>query len=559
MILVLALAAALAPPQDPKLDSGKPLPLEQACYDVRRYELRVRVDPQKRSVQGECRIHGRMRQGSPAVFVDLDSRLEVAQVLALQPGLAYSEAPRAEFRRVAGGLRIESPLFAAEAGEFIVEIDYRGTPREAPNPPWDGGFTWSSTKSGAPWIATSNQMQGGDLWWPCKDQPDDEPDEGMSISITVPKPLVAASNGHLVSTQEKEPGWLTYDWQVTTPINAYGVALNIAPYATITREYTSLAGDAFPVTYWVLPENLAQGKVLFDDILKQMRGLEELFGPYPFRGDKYGVAETPHLGMEHQSIIAYGNEYRGNPWGNDHGLDFLHLHEFAHEWWANLVTARNWNDFWIHEGFATYAEALYTEKVAGKAGYLDVMSSKRGHIANQAPVAPREPRTATAMYTNGDIYAKGAWVLHSLRFLLGDELFFRALRRMAYPDPALEATTDGRACRFATSDELRAIVEQVSGRDLGWFFEVYLRQPHLPKLVVGEGAGAEANGWKGAQEVVLRWQTPTDLSFPMPVEVQVGARRERVEMPGGRGVVRKAKGEELRIDPDHWLLRDEGP
>ena len=555
MITALALTALFAP-QEFEQDSGRPVPPGEACYDVRRYELAVKVDPNARSIVGSVQLVAHLLGETASITLDLDPRLEVTAVSGrVGAPFPMDEVPFVplEFERAEGELHVKGEaLFARVLREdprraFAVRVAYGGKPRVAPNPPWQGGFTWSETKRGEPWIATSNQMQGGDLWWPCKDQPDDEPDEGMSISITVPKPLVAASNGRLAGVTEKDKGWLTYDWQVTTPINAYGVALNIAPYETISREVTSVAGDTFRVTYWVLPQNLDEGRVLFEDILKQVRGLEELFGPYPFRGDKYGVAETPFLGMEHQSIIAYGNEYQGNPWGNDHGLDFLHLHEFAHEWWANLVTAKNWNDFWIHEGFATYAEALYTEKVAGKAGYFDVMASKRGPIRNQEPVAPRAPRTATEMYGNGDIYYKGAWVLHTLRSLLGDETFFAALRRMAYPDPELERSTDGKACRFATTDELRAIVEQVSGRELEWFFEVYLRQPHLPELVTE----------KSAKELRLRWQTPTDVPFPLPVEVELGGERVRVEMPGGRGVLEHPTGARIRIDPDRWLLRDE--
>jgi aminopeptidase N len=550
----LALALVALTPQEFEQDSGRPMPPEQACYDVRRYDLAVRVDPKARRIEGDVQVQAMLLREAATITLDLDPVFEVKAVSGrIGAPFPMDEVPFVplEFERAAGEIRVRAETFFADAlrkdprKQFVVRVQYAGEPRVAPNPPWVGGFTWSETKSGKPWIATSNQMQGADLWWPCKDQPDDEPDEGMTISITVPKPLVAASNGRLVRTAE-EKGWLTYDWEVTTPINAYGVALNIAPYETITREIASVAGDKFPVTYWVLPENVDKGKVLFEDILRQVHGLEELFGPYPFRGDKYGVAETPFLGMEHQSIIAYGNEYSGNPWGNDHGLDYLHLHEFAHEWWANLVTAKNWNDFWIHESFATYAEALYTEKVAGKAGYHDVMESKH-HFFNAEAVAPREPRTATAMYLNSDIYYKGAWMLHTLRFLLGDETFFTALRRMAYPDPALEGTTDGRACRFATTDELRAIVEQVSGRELEWFFEVYLRQPHLPKLV------AETT----ERELRLRWETPTDVPFPLPVEVEVGGERVRVEMPGGRGVLANPAGARVRVDPDRWLLRAE--
>ncbi len=535
--------ATLAPFQKPEQDSGRPMPPEQAAYDVLSYELQVKIDPNKRRIDGQCAIHARMLQSTKSIIVDLDSRLGAKKVYALRPEHAYGEAPKVSFAHRGNEIRVESPLF--EAGEeVIVQIEYGGTPREAPNPPWDGGFTWSRTGDGSHWIATSNQMQGGDLWWPCKDQPDDEPDE-MTISVTVPAPLVAATNGRPTGFRESEKGWLTYDWAVTTPINAYGVALNIAPYKTITRDYASLAGETFPVTYWVLPENVEPGKVLFEDILRQMRFFEEVFGPYPFRADKYGVAETPHLGMEHQSIIAYGNRYQGNPWGRDYGFDMLHLHEFAHEWWANLVTAKNWNDFWIHEGFASYAQALYVEHLHGKEGYREEMLSMRGGITNARAVAPREPRTATQMYTNSDIYPKGAWIVHMLRFLMGDEVFFQALRRMAYPDPELEKAKDGSACRFATTEEIHDIAEKVSGQELDWFFEVYVRQSALPRLVTE----------KKGRELRLRWEVPNDLPFPMPVELEIGGERVRVDVPEGGAMVERQG--EIIVDPDRWLLMEE--
>jgi aminopeptidase N len=312
-----------------------------------------------------------------------------------------------------------------------------------------------------------------------------------------------------------------------------------------------VAGDTFPVTYWVLPENLAKGKVLFEDILRQMAFFESVFGPYPFRGDKYGVAETPHLGMEHQSIIAYGNNYKMNRWGEDRGYDELHLHEFAHEWWANLVTCKNWKDFWIHESFASYAQALYAEHVGGERAYFQEMSEQIGH-RNQAAIAPREAKSTAEMYfgdrpgsPGGDIYSKGAWVLHSLRWLVGDEAFFRALRRMAYPDPALEKKTDGSACRFATTEELIAIVEKECVIELDWFFEVYLRQPALPELTWREQDG----------KLLLAWQSPTKEPFPMPVEVKLGDAWVRVECPLGKGELDLGGQRTFEVDPRFRALR----
>jgi aminopeptidase N len=530
--------------------SGRPAPPEQSCFDVQRYELDVEVLPEERAIRASVRMEARLLSPTRSLILDLDDALSVDAVMLLEPHIVEDPLPLS-FRHEGGELRIGEgeELHALEAGGvFALRIDYHGSPRIAPRAPWDGGFQWERTPSGAHWIATSNQMQGADLWWPCKDQPDDEP-EGMALRVTVPEGLVCASNGSLRGVTSTE-GRSTFEWEVTTPINAYGVALNIAPYETITAQYESTAGETFPVTYWVLPENREKGEVLFQDLLRQLRWFEETFGPYPFRADKCGLVETPHLGMEHQSITAYGNEYRGNPWGADQGFDFLMHHELAHEWWANLVTCRNWNDFWIHESFGTYAQSLYTEALNGPAAYRQRMAELRGGLLNRGPVAPREPLSSAEVYfgaTGGDIYNKGAWVLHTLRWLVGDEDFFRALRRMAYPDPALELVSDGSACRFSDTEEILAIAERETGRELGWFFEAYLRQPHLPRLV------SELEG----DELHLAWLLPDGLEFPLPVQLEIDGERRRIEMPGGEATVDVTGSAIIEIDPDAWLLMSE--
>lgn len=538
-------AAALA--QDPKLDSGLPLPPEQACYDVLSYDLALKVDPDKKSIEGTLGLRARMLQASASILLDLDDRLTVASVTR--------DGQPLDFTREPGRIRLRGLKEFAQPGEvFACTVAYGGVPREAVRPPWDGGFTWSQTAAGLPWIATSCQGEGADLWWPSKDQPDDEPDF-MDIRITVPAPLICASNGRLVATEAAGKGWRTFHWHVSTPINNYSVALNIAPYKTIEGKMKSVAGETFPLIYYVLPENYEKGKKLFKEIEQDLAFFESVFGPYPFRIDKYGVAETPHLGMEHQSITAYGNNYQGNPWGADQGFDFLLHHEMAHEWWALLVTAKNWNDFWIHEGIGTYAQALYAERLKGPEAYRQVMAEQRRGLGNRGPVAPREPHTSQEMYFTsmwkdspaGDIYNKGSWIMHSLRYLLGDEDFFRVLRRFAYPDPAMEKVTDGRQCRFATTDELLAIAQKETKRDLAWFWELYLRQPALPELMSEVKDGS----------LHLAWRTPKQLPFPMPVDVKIRDKITRVEMPDGTAVVPLRGARDYEIDPLHWLLRTE--
>ncbi|ARA92519.1 peptidase M1 [Rhodothermaceae bacterium RA] len=520
------------------LDSGGPLQPEQAAYDVTFYDLALRVDPADRAIDGVLSVQADVLAPLPWLVLDLDTLLAVSAV-------EVDGQPR-PFERRAGQVWIDLGRAYAPGEAVRAAVHYGGRPRVAERPPWAGGFTWARTADGAPWIATSVQLQGADLWWPCKDHPSDEPDS-MALHITVPEPLVVASNGRLRGVVPEHDGWRTYHWFVSTPINTYGVALNIAPYDTIEGTYTSITGEPVPVTFWVLPERLEDGRRLFPQVLDHLAFYERHLGPYPFRADKYGVAHTPFLGMEHQTIIAYGSNFRDEPYG----YDWLHHHELGHEWWGNLVTVRDWKDFWIHEGFCTYMQALYTEERFGAERYREAMRGYRAAIRNRQALAPRTPHTTTQMVadadgrTDNDIYYKGAWVLHTLRFLIGDEAFRIMLRRLAYPDPALEASTDGRACRFVSTDDVVAVAEARAGRALGWFFEVYLRQPELPRL------HAEVDG----DALTLRWEVPGNRPFPMPVEVQIGTERRRVELPDGRAHVPIPEGAEVVVDPDGWLLR----
>ncbi len=534
--------APIAPRPNPReWSSGGPLLPEQAAFDVTHYDLAFRVDPADSTLQGDATIHARVVAPLSWIVIDLDSAYTVDRITDRddQP-LSF------ERRRLRLWIRPHRPLAAGET--FAVRIRYGGQPRIAPRPPWIGGIQWARTPSGDPWIATTAVNEGADLFWPVKDHPSDKADS-VRIRITVPRGLVAASNGRPLGAQDHEDGTTTWQWLVSTPISNYNVALNIAPYREVTRQYRSVAGDTIPVTYWVLPEHLAEGEKLADEILLHLRFYEDLLGPYPFRADKYGVVETPHLGMEHQTIIAYGNRYQQNRYG----FDELHQHELAHEWFGNLVTARDWSDYWLHEGFGTYMQPLYVERTRGAEAYRELILTQWKAARNRRPIAERGPLSAGEVYFNppdylagdGDIYGKGSVVLHTLRFLVGDSVFFPMLRRWLYPTPAAERVVDGTHVRLVSTAEFVAHASRMAGRDLGWFFDVYLRQPELPRLEVTRAGG----------RLELRWRVPKGLPFPMPVEVEIDGVTRRVALPGGRAVVPVPATSRVAIDPGFWVFR----
>lgn len=525
--------------------SGGPMMPEQAAYDVTFYDLEIAVNPADSSIVGTVTAHATIVHPIEWFVLDLDT---VYSITGTAGGTVSGPIDFLPFERKGSRIWVSLEQTYQPGDRVRVQVKYHGRPRIALRPPWVGGFTWARTPSGQPWIGLSCQNDGADLWWPCKDHPGDRADS-VALRITVPASLVCASNGKLINVTSNWNGTHTYHWFVSTPINNYCVNVSIAPYRTVDTVYTSVTGEKVPVTFWVIPEDYERGKNHMPLFLKDLRFLEERLGPYPFRADKYGIVHTPYLGMEHQTLIAYGNEFRLN----EFGYDWLHFHELAHEWWANLVSNADWKDMWIHEGFATYMEALYREELAGDTAYHEFMKGLYGRIANRKPVAPRTATSSTEIYffppdythSDTDIYYKGAWILHTLRYLIGPQTMNKLLRRMAYPDPSLERVTDGSQCRYATTADVLRTAELLSGTRLDWFFDVYLHQPHLPKLIT------ELRG----NELHLRWDVPGGLAFPMPVEVQFGDARVGVDMSGGEGRVLVPSGITAIVDPDDWILK----
>lgn len=540
--LILLLCSTLvtsACAQSPTPDSGGPLLPEQAAYDVTFYDLDLNIQPREQRIGGVLTAHARVVDSLDVFVLNLDRRLAVEQVRLIDERGRRARLSR-ERRAEDNQLWIELPRTYAPGGQVRVEVTYGGAPRTAPNPPWNGGFTWAETPRGAPWIATSCQTAGADLWWPVKDHPSDEPDS-MAMQVTVPDSLVAVMNGRLRAVTHPADSLRTYNWFVSTPINNYGVALNVAPYASIDTSYASVSGEEVPVSFFALPGEQANARRVLPDLLEHVRFLEETLRPYPFADDKYGIARTPFLGMEHQTIIAHGAEL-GNTdaLGYEAGFDALHFHELAHEWFGNFVTARDWKDFWIHEGFATYMEALYAGELRGDSAYATTVDYFRDQITNRRPIARREPTSAQAMY-GGDVYYKGAVVLHTLRYLIGDEAFFTALRRMAGADRSEPRLVD-------TQDFVR-IAEEASEQELDWFFDTYLYQAELPRLVVQESEG----------EISLRWRDTAAATFPMPVEVRVGGELQQVTVRDKEVSVPLDEGEEYAIDPNRQILMNVPP
>lgn len=524
-------------------DTGGVVPYEQAAYDVKKYDITLKINPTEKSISGATIVTANIVQPINAFVLDLDTPLTVSDVSLV----GTKTETKLKFERKGSKIWSYFPL-TKQAGETVsVKVAYAGVPRVAPRAPWVGGFMWQKTADGSPWIATAFQNDGADVMFPCKDYPSDKA-ESVALHVTVPDPLYVASVGKLQKVDKNADKTSTFHWLMSNPIANYGVVLNIAPYKLLEEKVKSVSGETYPVILYLLPESYAKGASLMNETKKYLTFFEEYLGPYPFRSEKLGIVETPHLGMEHSTIIAYGNKFN---YDKD-GFDWLLFHELGHEWWANLVTASDWRDFWIHEGFQSYMDTLYVEKTKGQEAYLFAMRQRARGTRNKQSVAPREPKIAYQVYmsepdyvnSDGDIYGKGAAVLHTLRYLLDDKAFFRALRRMSYPSKEMEKITNGKQTRFVNTDDFKQIAEEESGMKLDWFFELYLRQPALPKII------KETTG----DRTDLRWETPNNLPFPMPIDVSVDGKIQRVEMKDGKGVV-MSKGGTIEVDPKGWILK----
>ncbi len=511
------------------ITSGGVLKLEQAAYDVLSYDISIKVDPSTKSISGTTQMDAKTVIPTGTILVDLDRRFTVSALTDGKNNLRYD--------RLADSLRVYFPTSKQPGEPIKIVTTYSGSPLVARNAPWDGGIVWSKTASGADWISVALQGAGADLLFPCKDHPSDRPDKAK-MRLTVPNPLIGVGPGILEKSQLNSDNTTTFHWNMKLPINNYSLVFNAAPYELVKDSIKSVGGQMIPIHFYVLPENKDKAPKLIEEQKKYLAFMEKYCGPFPFRTVKCGIVETTHLGMEHSTAVGYGNKYRFAP----DGYDWLLLHEFGHEWWANLVSNADWRDMWIHEGFQSFMDTFYIEQIRGKDAYFAAMKGRRKNVRNAAPVAPREETSSEAY--GGDIYDKGALILSSLRYLVGEEAFLRSIRRMAYPTPESEKWADGRALRLVTTDDFVTIASQEAKQDLRWFFEVYVREAKLPEL--------KSEIFNGVLN--LAWVTPKANPFSMPVDVVVGGKTVRVTMSGGKGSV-ALDGKEAVIDPNGWVLR----
>jgi len=518
--------------------SGGTLSQEQAAYNVSYYKLDLAIDPDSLSISGSLLCRAEIVDPIQVFVLDLEDSLRVSSVLFKKNEGEFSPV---SYSHIDGLISISLPEEANVDDVVSVQVFYSGAPGIALYPPWEDGFVWSETPDSLPWIGVACETSGADLWWPCKDHPSDEPDS-MSMSFTVPNPLICVSNGQYLGSIDNGDGTSTFNWFISTPINNYNVSINIAEYLLIEDDYPSTIGHTIPFYFWVLPEHYDTALSIMDVWQTEFDFFEAICGPFPFGTDKHGFAETPYLGMEHQTIIAYGHDFTISGWG----YDYIHYHELAHEWWGNLVTAKDWADLWIHEGIATYMQALYIEDLNGMDWYKEFMDRIRPLNEHGFALAPRESLTAFQAFENLNSYNRGASVMHTLRYHLGDEAFFSLLKRWAYPDPGDLDNTGGRLCRIVSTDDMMEQAEDETGLNLDPFFEVFFREAAYPVLDVQ----------RKPDITLFVWETEGGIGLDLDIPLTVNGVDQSVEMIDGRGVLAISSDDQIVIDPEHWILMD---
>lgn len=439
-------------------------------WDVKRYDLSVEPDFAAKSIAGSNRITGIILHDTdrPVFQIDLQKPM-------IAKNIQCSFATQGIQKQDGDFIFIASNKNFKKGDRFTIDIQYSGNPTIAKTAPWDGGWVFTKDPNGNPWMSAADEGIGASVWLPIKDIWSDEPDEGITMTIITPNDLVGIGNGQLIS--KKNNGSKTaYLWEVKNTINPYSIIPNIGKYVNFKDQYNGENGQLL-LDYWVLENNLEKAKKQFAQVKPMLKSFEYWFGPYPFYKDSYKLVESPYLGMEHQSNIAYGNGYRNGFLGQDLsgtgiGLlwDYIIVHESGHEWFANNITAKDQADLWIHEAFTMYSEVLFTESFIDKSSAEQYMQGIRRNIMNDKPIIGSY---GVRDEGSGDMYYKGASMLHTIRQIIGDDKKFRAILRGLNADFKHQTVS---------SADIENYISTKAGFDFSTIFDQYLRTVKIPVL-----------------------------------------------------------------------------
>ncbi|WP_282787541.1 M1 family metallopeptidase [Flavobacterium croceum] len=523
---VTTLAQEQKPTRKDTLQGG--LRPERTNYDVLKYHLNLKVIPEKKYIEGFNEITFQTIRPLQKMQIDLFDNMTIDSIVFKNKKLNYQR----EFHAVFIDFSAENNL---ENTTQNITIYYKGNPIEAKNAPWDGGFVYKKDAQGKPWIGVAVQGKGASIWYPCKDSQTDEPDYGALVEIAVPNGLMNVSNGKLIRTTPQKDNYTLWSWEVKNPINNYDITLNIADYAHFEQVYNNLSLD-----YYVLKENLEKAKIQFEEVKPMLDCFQSKFGRYPFENDGYKLVETPYLGMEHQSAVAYGNKYRKGYLGMDLSgtgvglkFDFIIIHESGHEWFGNSITSADIADMWIHEGFTQYAEIVYVECTQGYDAALKYAKGLQKNVKNDVPIIGIYGVNREG---SGDMYPKGAMLLQTLRHCIdNDELWWKLL---------YDYSTTFKH-KIIDTKTVIDYFNQYTQRDYTVIFNQYLRYTTIPKLEIS----------KQKKFLEYRWVT-TEPNFSMPIVLEIDGKEYKIKATNSwqKLDLKSKKAKQIKVDISKYYI-----
>ena len=468
------------------------LRIERTSYDVKRYDLNITINPEQKSIKGFNDITFEVMVPTQKIQLDLFDNMKVDSIVWNTKKLKYIRDNDAVF--------IDFPEKLASKSNHKLKFYYSGNTKIARNAPWDGGFVFKKDSNGKDFIGVAVQGTGASLWYPVKDSQTDEPDNGASIKVAVPNGLMNVSNGRFLGSQDLKNGYTRWDWEVKNPINNYTITVNIADYVHIQDKMPDLDLD-----YYVLRENEAKAREHFAEVKPMIECFQSKFGRYPFWEDGYKLVETPYLGMEHQSAVAYGNKYKKGYMGFDLSgtgvgmfFDYITIHETGHEWFGNSITSTDIADMWIHEGFTTYSETVFIECMKG---YDDAMKYINGQARNVKNDKPIIGQYGVNNEGSGDMYYKGSLLLNTLRHVIADD---EKWWKMLYD------YSETFKKKIITSDTVIDYFNKASGTDLTPIFRQYLYSNQMPIFIYKVKGDYLYYSW---DNVMDDFNMPIDIGF----------------------------------------------
>ena len=505
---------------------------ERAWWDLNYYHLDIEVKPDEKFISGSNLVRYKVLNSAQVMQIDLQAPLKIEKVTQDGKELDFESKGNAHF------IKLQKPQKVGEYNE--IKVSYSGNPKEAIRAPWDGGFSWKKDTNGKDFVATSCQGLGASVWWPNKDHMYDEVDS-MLISVRVPKDLMNVSNGRLRKITE-ETNTKTYHWFVANPINNYGVNVNIGDYVHFGEKFEGEKG-VLDLDYYVLRDDLDKAKEQFKDVPRLMKAFEYWFGPYPFYEDSFKLVQVPYLGMEHQSSVTYGNQFKkgylgrdlsGTGWGLK--FDYIIIHEAGHEWFANNITYKDIADMWVHEGFTTYSENLFLDYHYGKEASSEYVIGLRNNIKNDKPIIGTYNVNQRG---SGDMYSKGANILHTVRQIVNDDEKWRQILRGLNKDFYHQTVT---------TKQVEDYISKKSGIDMSKFFDQYLRTTMIP---IFEYQMEDGNVIK------FRYKNVVD-GFTVPLRVFVDGEPLWLN-PTSEWQTKKANPEAstFKVDPNFYVDKEE--